>query len=80
MQIFHNPSYNFLKYRWYALVMSWAIIIAGIAMVSTRGLAEGGGIVGISFVRPPSGTWVSRASDRSMASKLRATTAGPRLA
>lgn len=41
MQIFKNPNFNFLKYRWPALAMSWVIIIAGIVTVATRGLPEG---------------------------------------
>ena len=33
MQIFHNPHYNFIKWRWHALALSLAIIIAGGAMM-----------------------------------------------
>jgi preprotein translocase subunit SecF len=70
MQIFHNPNYNFLKYRWYALAMSWAIIIAGIATVWTRGgLPEGiefqgGTSVVVQFDRMPSVDQVRRSLDR----------------
>jgi preprotein translocase subunit SecF len=41
MQIFHNPNFNFVKYRWHALVLSWVVIIAGVAMVWTRGVPLG---------------------------------------
>ena len=33
MQIFHNPNFNFVKYRWHALILSWVIIIAGLAAI-----------------------------------------------
>jgi preprotein translocase subunit SecF len=29
MHIFKNTNYHFLRYRWYALAISWALIIAG---------------------------------------------------
>ena len=29
MQIFHNPNYNFIRWRWHAIALSLAIIIAG---------------------------------------------------
>ena len=70
MQIFHNPSYNFLKYRWYALAVSWAIIIAGLVTVWTRGgLPEGiefqgGTSVIVQFQQTPSVDQVRRALDR----------------
>ncbi len=69
MQIFHNPSFNFLKYRWYALAISWAIIIAGIVTVATRGLPEGiefqgGTAIIIQFDRMPSVDQVRGALDR----------------
>jgi preprotein translocase subunit SecF len=41
MQIFHNPNFNFVKYRWQALVVSWVIILAGLAAIQMYGLPEG---------------------------------------
>jgi preprotein translocase subunit SecF len=41
MQIFHKPNYNFIRWRWHAIVLSLAIIIAGAAVVATRGLSLG---------------------------------------
>ena len=38
MQIFHNPSFNFVKYRWHALFVSWALIAAGLVMIWTKGI------------------------------------------
>jgi preprotein translocase subunit SecF len=41
MHIFKNTHYNFLRWRWHALVVSWAIIIAGVFMLVTRGIPKG---------------------------------------
>jgi preprotein translocase subunit SecF len=41
MQIFHNPTFNFVKYRWHALVLSWVVIAFGVVMIWTRGVPLG---------------------------------------
>jgi preprotein translocase subunit SecF len=41
MQIFHNPNYNFVKYRWHALVVSWVVIAIGVGIIWTRGVPLG---------------------------------------
>ncbi len=41
MHIFTNPNYNFLRWRWHAVVLSWILILAGVAFIYTRGLAKG---------------------------------------
>jgi preprotein translocase subunit SecF len=41
MHIFHNTTYNFLRWRWHAVALSWIVIIAGIAMIATKGIPEG---------------------------------------
>ena len=41
MQIFHNPNFNFVKYRWPALFVSWALIAVGLVMIWTRGVPLG---------------------------------------
>jgi preprotein translocase subunit SecF len=69
MQIFKHPHFNFIKYRWYALVLSWVIIIAGIVTVATRGLPEGiefqgGTSVILQFDRTPGIDQVRAALDR----------------
>ncbi len=69
MQIFKNPNFNFLKYRWYALAMSWALILAGLVVVFTRGLPEsiefqGGTSVIVQFANKPSIDQVRTALDR----------------
>jgi preprotein translocase subunit SecF len=59
MQIFHNPNYDFLRWRWHALILSWIIIAAGIGVIATKGLAlgvefSGGTIVIVKFDAVPS--------------------------
>lgn len=41
MHIFHNPRYNFLRWRWHAVALSWVVIIAGIVMIYAKGLPRG---------------------------------------
>jgi preprotein translocase subunit SecF len=41
MQIFSNTNYNFIRWRWHALGLSAAVIIAGVAVMATRGLPLG---------------------------------------
>jgi preprotein translocase subunit SecF len=45
MQIFHNANYDFIRWRWHALVLSSAIIIGGFGL----SLARGGVPLGIDF-------------------------------
>jgi preprotein translocase subunit SecF len=41
MQIFKNPNYNFIKWKWPAIALSTAIILAGIVMMATTGVPLG---------------------------------------
>jgi preprotein translocase subunit SecF len=41
MAIFTNPNFNFIKWRWHALALSAAIIVAGFAYVFNKGLPLG---------------------------------------
>jgi preprotein translocase subunit SecF len=66
MQIFHNPNYNFVKYRWPALILSWAIIAAGLVGIYFKGIPlgvefSGGTIVVVQFDQTPSIDNVRRA-------------------
>ena len=40
MHIFHNTNYNFLRWRWHAMVLSWVVIIAGIVVIATKGIPK----------------------------------------
>jgi preprotein translocase subunit SecF len=68
MQIFHNPNYNFIRWRWHALGLSIAVIIAGAALIATRGVPlgidfSGGTLVRVQFEQPVSEDQVRRALD-----------------
>ena len=41
MHIFTNPNYDFLRWRWQAIALSWVIIIAGIVSIATKGIPQG---------------------------------------
>ncbi len=69
MHIFHNTHYNFLRWRIHALVVSWAIIIAGVVTIATKGIPKGvefaGGTVVIDkFDQPVSVQQVRAALDK----------------
>jgi preprotein translocase subunit SecF len=69
MQIFKNTNYDFLRWRWRAVVLSWVVILGGAAVIATRGLPRGiefagGTIVITQFEQPPSVEQVRGALDR----------------
>src|SRR5258707_1314444 len=41
MHIFKHANFNFLRWRVHALVLSWAIIIAGVLAIATKGIPKG---------------------------------------
>jgi len=41
MHIFKNTNYNFLRWRWHAIALSWVIILAGAGVIATRGIPLG---------------------------------------
>ena len=41
MQILHNTSIDFLRWRWHAIVLSWVVILAGLGVVATQGISKG---------------------------------------
>ena len=41
MKIFDNPNYNFIKYRWHAVILSLLIIAVGVGIFLTRGVNVG---------------------------------------
>src|SRR5438094_8575101 len=69
MHIFKHTNYDFLRWRVHALALSWAIIIAGVIAIWTKGIPEGvefaGGTVVIErFDRPVSVQQVRQALDK----------------
>ena len=66
MQIFKNPHFDFVRWRWHALVLSLVVVLAGAFLISTRGLQkgvefEGGTIVILKFNEPPDTNRISAA-------------------
>jgi preprotein translocase subunit SecF len=59
MRIFAHANYNFIKWRWHALVISVVLILAGVATIVGRG----GLPLGIDFTGGMSSRRV-RATDR----------------
>lgn len=58
MQIFKNPNFDFVSWRWPALALSLIVIAAGVFLIGTRGLQkgvdfEGGTIVILQFEQAP---------------------------
>jgi preprotein translocase subunit SecF len=41
MQIFTNANYNFIRWRWHAIILSLVVIGAGVVVMATRGLPLG---------------------------------------
>jgi len=41
MHLFHKTNIDFLRWRWHAIVLSWVIIIAGVADISLHGIRKG---------------------------------------
>ena len=41
MQIFKHTNFDFLRWRWHAIGLSWIVIIAGIATLMTKGMPKG---------------------------------------
>jgi preprotein translocase subunit SecF len=58
MQIFKNPNFDFVRWRWHAIVLSLLVIAAGMAKIATQGMPlgvefEGGTIVILKFEQTP---------------------------
>jgi len=41
MHIFNHPNFDFLRWRWHAIALSWVVIIAGMATLATKGIPRG---------------------------------------
>ena len=47
MQIFHNANFNFVRWRWHAIALSWVVILAGGMLF---GIARGTVLTGLGEV------------------------------
>jgi preprotein translocase subunit SecF len=58
MQIFKHTNFDFLRWRWHAIALSWVIIIAGMVTIAMKGIPRGvefaGGTVVIEEFDDPS--------------------------
>jgi preprotein translocase subunit SecF len=71
MHIFKNPQFDFLRWRWHAIILSWVVIIAGLVKVATTGLPlgvefAGGTVVITQFDQPVTVQQVRSGLDKSL--------------
>jgi preprotein translocase subunit SecF len=71
MHIFKHPNYNFVRWKWHAIALSWVIILAGALVIWTKGMPKGvefsgGTIVIVQFQQPPNVEQVRNALDRTI--------------
>jgi preprotein translocase subunit SecF len=72
MQIFTNANYNFLRWRWHAIILSAVIILAGVVAMVTQGVPLGIDFTGGTqvIVEGASEADVRRAVDRMLGDKV----------
>jgi preprotein translocase subunit SecF len=68
MRILTNVNIDWLRWRWYALALSWVVILTGVTLILTRGLPlgidfSGGTLVIVEFEQPVDEESVRRALD-----------------
>lgn len=71
MHIFKNPDYDFLRWKWYAIALSWVVILSGVWVIETKGMPKGvefsgGTIVVLKFPSAPNVEQVRSALDRTI--------------
>jgi preprotein translocase subunit SecF len=71
MRIFTNTNYDFIRWRWHAIAVSLVVILAGVAMMVTRGLPlgidfAGGTNVVVKFDQPVSEDQVRQALEKAV--------------
>jgi preprotein translocase subunit SecF len=70
MHLFKTPNFDFLRWRWIAIGLSWLVIVAGLVTIWTRGMPlgvefSGGTIVIVQFdQQPPDPSVIRAALDR----------------
>src|SRR5262245_30107075 len=69
MHIFKHTNYDFLRWRWHAIALSWVVIIAGVVVLATKGIPKavefaGGTVVIEQFDQAVSVDQVRAALDR----------------
>src|SRR4051812_13827783 len=70
MQIFKHTNFNFLRWRWHAIALSWVVILAGAVVFFTKGIPlgiefAGGTAVIVQFDQPVNEQAVRTAMDKS---------------
>jgi preprotein translocase subunit SecF len=58
MHIFKNPNFDFVRWKWQAIGLSWVVILAGVFLIWTKGMPKGvefsgGTVVLVRFEQPP---------------------------
>ena len=71
MHIFKNPHYDFVRWKWHAIALSWIIILAGVVVIWTKGMPKGvefsgGTIVIVKFDQQPNIEHVRDALERTI--------------
>ena len=71
MQIFHHTNFNFVRWRWHAIALSWVIVLAGLVTIWRFGMPlgvefSGGTIVIVRFDQLPDSQQVRSALDQAM--------------
>jgi len=57
MHIFNHPNFDFVRWKWHAIAISWVIILAGVFVILKNGMPKGvefsgGTIVIVKFAQP----------------------------
>ena len=57
MEFLRNPNFNFIRWRWHAIVLSLIVILSGVGVIVTRGLPlgidfSGGTLIVVKFDQP----------------------------
>jgi preprotein translocase subunit SecF len=58
MHIFKSPNFDFIRWKWHAIALSWVLILAGMFVIWTKGMPKGvefsgGTILILKFEQPP---------------------------